>query len=192
MYEKADIKAPEDKSSKHLIIGVTSDRGLCGAIHSGVAKTIKSEIANLTNAGKEVMVVNVGDKLRGLLHRSEENKAAQRCADAAGFNLDPLHHSSSSELTENTSFSTVRKLAASRPASETPRWWPPSCWTLAWSLTRAPSSSTDSGGAPFWGGVGWGGLNQAMMAEPTLSCLPQVCHLLQGGPEAPVLHRHRG
>lgn len=69
LYEKAEIKAPEDKGGKHLIIGVTSDRGLCGAIHSGVAKTIKSEIANLTSAGKEVMVVNVGDKLRGLLHR---------------------------------------------------------------------------------------------------------------------------
>lgn len=69
LYEKAEIKASEDKGGKHLIIGVTSDRGLCGAIHSGVAKTIKSEIANLTGAGKEVMVVNVGDKLRGLLHR---------------------------------------------------------------------------------------------------------------------------
>lgn len=69
LYEKADIKAPEDKAAKHLIIGVTSDRGLCGAIHSGVAKAIKSEIANLTGSGKEVMVVNVGDKLRGLLHR---------------------------------------------------------------------------------------------------------------------------
>lgn len=69
LYEKAEIKAPEDKAAKHLIIGVTSDRGLCGAIHSGVAKTIKSEIANLTGTGKEVMVVNVGDKLRGLLHR---------------------------------------------------------------------------------------------------------------------------
>ncbi|XP_061124546.1 ATP synthase subunit gamma, mitochondrial isoform X2 [Syngnathus typhle] len=70
LYEKAEIKAPEDKAAKHLIIGVTSDRGLCGAIHSGVAKTIKNEIANLTGSGKEVMVVNVGDKLRGLLHRT--------------------------------------------------------------------------------------------------------------------------
>lgn len=69
LYEKADIKAAEDKASKHVIVGVTSDRGLCGAIHSGIAKTIKSEIANLTGAGKEVMVINVGDKLRGLLHR---------------------------------------------------------------------------------------------------------------------------
>lgn len=69
LYEKAEIKAPEEKVAKHLIIGVTSDRGLCGAIHSGVAKSIKSKIASLTSAGNEVMVVNVGDKLRGLLHR---------------------------------------------------------------------------------------------------------------------------
>lgn len=69
LYEKADIKVPEEKAAKHLLVGVTSDRGLCGAIHSGVAKAIKSEIATLTAAGKEVMVINVGDKLRGLLHR---------------------------------------------------------------------------------------------------------------------------
>lgn len=61
----------EDKTAKHLIVGVSSDRGLCGAIHSGVAKAIKSEIASLTSAGKEVMVINVGDKLRGLLHKYE-------------------------------------------------------------------------------------------------------------------------
>lgn len=69
LYEKADIKVQDDKAAKHLLIGVTSDRGLCGAIHSGVAKMIKSEIAVLTGAGKDVMVINVGDKLRGLLHR---------------------------------------------------------------------------------------------------------------------------
>lgn len=68
LYEKAEIKAPEDKN-KHVIIGVSSDRGLCGAIHSNVAKAMKSEIAKLSSAGKEVMVVNVGDKLRGLLYR---------------------------------------------------------------------------------------------------------------------------
>ncbi|KAM7378491.1 hypothetical protein PAMA_013410 [Pampus argenteus] len=81
LYEKADIKMPEDKVSKHLIIGVTSDRGLCGAIHSGVAKAIKSEIANLTNAGKEVMVVNVGDKLRGILHRTHGKHIMMNCKE---------------------------------------------------------------------------------------------------------------
>jgi len=69
LYEKAEIKAPES-ANKHLLVGVSSDRGLCGAIHSGVAKAIKAQIATLTAAGKEVMVVNVGDKLRGILHRT--------------------------------------------------------------------------------------------------------------------------
>ncbi|XP_028810604.1 ATP synthase F(1) complex subunit gamma, mitochondrial isoform X1 [Denticeps clupeoides] len=80
LYEKADIKAPEDKN-KHLIIGVSSDRGLCGAIHSSVAKTIKGEIAKLTGAGKEVMVVNIGDKLRGLLYRTHGKHILINCKE---------------------------------------------------------------------------------------------------------------
>ncbi|KAM9327898.1 ATP synthase F(1) complex subunit gamma, mitochondrial isoform 2-T2 [Pholidichthys leucotaenia] len=81
LYEKAEIKAPEDKAAKHIIIGVTSDRGLCGAIHSGVAKAIKSEISNLTGAGKEVMVINVGDKLRGLLYRTHGKHIMLNCKE---------------------------------------------------------------------------------------------------------------
>ncbi|XP_069834862.1 ATP synthase subunit gamma, mitochondrial isoform X2 [Dendropsophus ebraccatus] len=69
LYDKAEIKAPEDKK-KHLIIGVSSDRGLCGAIHTSVAKAIKHEISSLSETGKEVKVVGVGDKLRGLLQRT--------------------------------------------------------------------------------------------------------------------------
>ncbi|XP_065130722.1 ATP synthase subunit gamma, mitochondrial isoform X2 [Paramisgurnus dabryanus] len=80
LYEKAEIKAPEDKN-KHLIIGVSSDRGLCGAIHSSVAKAMKSEIAKLSGAGKEVMVVNVGDKLRGLLYRTHGKHILINCKE---------------------------------------------------------------------------------------------------------------
>ncbi|XP_067861212.1 ATP synthase subunit gamma, mitochondrial isoform X2 [Heptranchias perlo] len=69
LYEKADIQAPEDQP-KHLIVGVSSDRGLCGAIHSNVAKLIRNQINQLTAAGKEVKVVPIGDKLRALLNRS--------------------------------------------------------------------------------------------------------------------------
>ncbi|KAF5907990.1 ATP synthase subunit gamma, mitochondrial isoform X1, partial [Clarias magur] len=80
LYEKAEIKAPEDKN-KHLLIGVSSDRGLCGAIHSSVAKAIKSEIAKLTGTGKEVMVVNIGDKLRGLLYRTHGQHILINCKE---------------------------------------------------------------------------------------------------------------
>ncbi|XP_018595076.1 ATP synthase F(1) complex subunit gamma, mitochondrial isoform X2 [Scleropages formosus] len=80
LYEKAEIKAPEDKN-KHLIIGVSSDRGLCGAIHSSVAKAMKSEISKLTSTGKEVMLVNVGDKLRGLLNRTHGKHFLINCKE---------------------------------------------------------------------------------------------------------------
>ncbi|EFB18250.1 hypothetical protein PANDA_020015, partial [Ailuropoda melanoleuca] len=73
LYEKADIKVPEDKK-KHLLIGVSSDRGLCGAIHSSVAKQMKNEVATLTAAGKEVMLVGIGDKIRGILHRTHSDQ----------------------------------------------------------------------------------------------------------------------
>ncbi|CAI9578606.1 unnamed protein product [Staurois parvus] len=72
LYDKAEIKAPEDKKN-HLIIGVSSDRGLCGAIHTSVAKAIKSEISSLAGSGKEVKVIGIGDKLRGLLQRTHGN-----------------------------------------------------------------------------------------------------------------------
>ncbi|KAL1275986.1 hypothetical protein QQF64_035609 [Cirrhinus molitorella] len=80
LYEKAEIKAADDKN-KHLIIGVSSDRGLCGAIHSSVAKAMKSEIAKLSSAGKEVMIVNVGDKLRGLLYRTHGKHILINCKE---------------------------------------------------------------------------------------------------------------
>lgn len=39
-YEKAEVAAPEDAKNQ-LIIALTSDRGLCGAIHTSVARLIR-------------------------------------------------------------------------------------------------------------------------------------------------------
>ncbi|XP_063073371.1 ATP synthase subunit gamma, mitochondrial isoform X2 [Engraulis encrasicolus] len=80
LYEKAEIKAPEE-NNKHLLIGVSSDRGLCGAIHTSVGKAIKADVAALTAAGKEVMVVNIGDKLRGLLHKTHGSHILINCKE---------------------------------------------------------------------------------------------------------------
>ncbi|XP_061116460.1 ATP synthase subunit gamma, mitochondrial-like isoform X3 [Conger conger] len=68
LYEKVEIMVPEDRE-KHVVIGVSSDRGLCGSIHMNIAKAMKAEVDRLTAAGKEVMLVNVGDKLRALLNK---------------------------------------------------------------------------------------------------------------------------
>lgn len=64
-YERAEVTPTEEKPSK-LLIAVTSDRGLCGAVHSGVARHIRAELAKDDGSTR---VVCIGDKSRALLQR---------------------------------------------------------------------------------------------------------------------------
>lgn len=64
-YERAEVTSTEDKPSK-LLIAVTSDRGLCGAVHTGVARQIRNELATDDGSTK---VVCIGDKSRAILQR---------------------------------------------------------------------------------------------------------------------------
>lgn len=63
-YEKAEVAA-KDETPKKLYIAITSDRGLCGAVHTGVARHIRGELANDPN----IKVICVGDKSRAILQR---------------------------------------------------------------------------------------------------------------------------
>lgn len=65
-YQKADVQAPEDPKSPKLILAITSDRGLCGAVHSSVGKLIRTDLQ--TN-GDSTKVICVGDKSRAFLQR---------------------------------------------------------------------------------------------------------------------------
>jgi len=65
-YEKAEVQPEEEKPNK-LIVAMTSDRGLCGAIHSSICKYIKAELAD---GSSNVAIVCVGDKSRGILQRT--------------------------------------------------------------------------------------------------------------------------
>jgi len=66
-YEKAEIKGDPSKPN-HLIVAISSDRGLCGGIHSGIVKAIKNDLAEKKNV-ENVKIVAVGDKARGILQR---------------------------------------------------------------------------------------------------------------------------
>merc|ERR1711881_796801 len=60
--------ATAGQAPKELYVALTSDRGLCGAIHSNVCKTIRNELLakpNLDNVG----IICVGDKSRAQLSR---------------------------------------------------------------------------------------------------------------------------
>jgi F-type H+-transporting ATPase subunit gamma len=63
---------------KHLIIAVSSDRGLCGAIHTSIVKAVKALLAEkkaaATAAGLETRIVPVGDKAKQILQRTHASQ----------------------------------------------------------------------------------------------------------------------
>lgn len=66
-YEQAEVKADENAGNQ-ILMAVTSDRGLCGGVHSSVCKAIKAEMAAKTNAD-DVKLVLIGDKSKTMLQR---------------------------------------------------------------------------------------------------------------------------
>lgn len=66
--EKAEIKAEPANVKKHLIVSLTSDRGLCGAIHTSIVKAVKTMMAEQKD-GLETKIVCVGEKSKGMLQR---------------------------------------------------------------------------------------------------------------------------
>merc|ERR1712227_1181280 len=67
-YEHAKVEEDEGAAPKELYVALTSDRGLCGGVHSSICKTIRNELLekpNLDNVG----IICVGDKSRAQLGR---------------------------------------------------------------------------------------------------------------------------
>lgn len=64
-YERSDMKQEQTKPGT-LVIALTSDRGLCGAVHSSVVKKIRAIMATDPNAGK-IKIVCIGDKSKLML-----------------------------------------------------------------------------------------------------------------------------
>ena len=56
-------------NAKHLIIAVTSDRGLCGAFNSSIVRDTRRLIRQLEGEGKSFKIVCVGRKARDQLRR---------------------------------------------------------------------------------------------------------------------------
>nr|CAH0104346.1 unnamed protein product [Daphnia galeata] len=63
-YKKAEVK-DEEGDKGQLIIAVSSDRGLCGAVHSSIGRIVKADIV----ANPNTKVIIVGDKVRNILQR---------------------------------------------------------------------------------------------------------------------------
>ena len=68
LFEKAEVQSDETKPN-HLIIAISSDRGLCGGIHSGVSKAAKALIAKKGD-GIDTKIIICGDKAKTILQRT--------------------------------------------------------------------------------------------------------------------------
>jgi len=66
LYEKNEI---EVKGEEEVIVALSSDRGLCGGIHSSISKAIKAH-----SAGREPKIVIVGDKAKLQLQKFHGNQ----------------------------------------------------------------------------------------------------------------------
>jgi len=64
-FEKAEVKDEEGEKGQ-LLIAVSSDRGLCGAVHSSVGRVCRAAITENPNT----KVVIIGDKVRNILQRN--------------------------------------------------------------------------------------------------------------------------
>lgn len=62
------------KDTVHLLVVVTSDRGLCGGFNGNLVRLARLEIARLENSGKTVKLITVGRKARDLLKRTHSGK----------------------------------------------------------------------------------------------------------------------
>lgn len=58
----------------HLLVVVTSDRGLCGGFNGNLIRLARLEIMRLETEGKTVKLITVGRKARDLLKRAHKDK----------------------------------------------------------------------------------------------------------------------
>jgi F-type H+-transporting ATPase subunit gamma len=66
--EKVEVAPAQENVKKHLIVAITSDRGLCGAIHTSIVKAVKNLLAE-NKEGLETRIVCIGDKSKSMLQR---------------------------------------------------------------------------------------------------------------------------
>jgi len=66
---KSEVEPEADTNvKKHLVVAISSDRGLCGAIHSSICKAVKASMAEKKD-GLDTSIVCIGDKARSILQR---------------------------------------------------------------------------------------------------------------------------
>ncbi|XP_043463635.1 ATP synthase subunit gamma, mitochondrial-like [Leptopilina heterotoma] len=72
-YDLIELNPPIDPESQ-LVITLTGDRGLCGSIHSGIAKAVITDFQRLSKLSMKTKLICIGDKTRVILSRDHSDK----------------------------------------------------------------------------------------------------------------------
>ncbi|GAA5989719.1 hypothetical protein JCM11641_002181 [Rhodosporidiobolus odoratus] len=74
LFDQSEASKSETKIEKILYIVTSSDRGLCGGIHSSVAKFARRDMESGEGQGKEFRVVALGEKPKQQMSRGDGAK----------------------------------------------------------------------------------------------------------------------
>lgn len=72
LRQRGEVDAPAllkgtGNSKTHLLLVISSNRGLCGALNSSVVKRVKNDITELQSQGKDIKVITIGQKAKDQL-----------------------------------------------------------------------------------------------------------------------------
>jgi F-type H+-transporting ATPase subunit gamma len=117
------------KDDVHLLVVMTSERGLCGGFNANIAKLARQRIAKLKAAGKTVKILTVGKKGRDALRRDHASLFVGHVdltevkrvgyGDAAGIAQDVLKRFDAGEFDVATIFySKFESVISQKPTAQ--------------------------------------------------------------------------
>ena len=77
------LLAGTGKDEAHLIVVMTTDRGLCGGFNTNIGRWTRQQVNKLTNEGKTVKLLIVGRKGQGILRSEFGEKIIDTIEDTA-------------------------------------------------------------------------------------------------------------
>jgi F-type H+-transporting ATPase subunit gamma len=81
---------PVTSAKKTLIVPISSDRGLCGAVNSQVVKTVKHNVKDFESKGSQVSMICVGEKGPTILSRDQGSKILWHAGETARKSINFL------------------------------------------------------------------------------------------------------
>jgi len=92
-FDKINLLHGSGKDKVHLLVVITSDRGLCGSFNHALCKQVRAKIQELESAGKEVKLICIGKRGVDLLksqHKDKMIKTYQHLAGKSGVKFEQI------------------------------------------------------------------------------------------------------